>query len=68
MKKETSQSADAPLIQNELSPDAPGKNSLNRRKFVETVAVSALGFTILPRHVLGGKNLLLPAIKLHWPI
>ncbi len=64
MKKEISRSAGTPVMQNELSPDAPGKNSLNRRKFVETMAVSALGFTILPRHVLGGKNFVAPSDKI----
>src|SRR5580698_311515 len=39
-------------------------NQLNRRKFVEVVATSALGFTILPRHVLGGKNFIAPSDKI----
>src|SRR6476620_6144668 len=41
-------------------PDIP-KNSLDRRKFVEIVAASAIGFTIVPRHVLGGKNYIAPS-------
>ncbi len=41
-------------------PDTP-KNSLDRRKFVEIVAASAIGFTIVPRHVLGGKNYIAPS-------
>ena len=41
-------------------PDAP-KTSLDRRKFVEIVAASAIGFTIVPRHVLGGKNYIAPS-------
>jgi hypothetical protein len=41
-------------------PDAP-KTSLDRRKFVEIVAASAVGFTIVPRHVLGGKNYTAPS-------
>ena len=40
--------------------DSP-KNSLDRRKFVEIVAASAIGFTIVPRHVLGGKNYVAPS-------
>jgi Oxidoreductase family, NAD-binding Rossmann fold/Oxidoreductase family, C-terminal alpha/beta domain len=40
--------------------DTP-KNSLDRRKFVEIVAASAIGFTIVPRHVLGGKNYIAPS-------
>ena len=46
-------------------PDSPGietnKTSLDRRKFVEIVAASAIGFTIVPRHVLGGKNYIAPS-------
>ena len=41
-------------------PDAP-KTSLDRRKFVEIMAASAIGFTIVPRHVLGGKNYIAPS-------
>ena len=37
------------------------KTSLDRRKFVEIVAASAIGFTIVPRHVLGGKNYVAPS-------
>lgn len=52
-------------MQNALSPEVSEKNSsINRRKFVETMAVSAIGFTILPRHVLGGKNFVAPSDKI----
>lgn len=44
-------------------PDTP-KTSLDRRKFVEIVAASAIGFTIVPRHVLGGKNYISPSDKI----
>lgn len=41
----------------------PQTNSINRRKFVEVVASSAIAFTIVPRHVLGGKNFVAPSDK-----
>ncbi len=42
--------------------DTPVRNSsMNRRKFVEMMASGALAFTILPRHVLGGKNFVAPS-------
>jgi hypothetical protein len=48
---------------------APGdsiwKNTpIKRRKFVEVMASSALTFTIVPRHVLGGKNHVAPSDKI----
>src|SRR3954464_7758236 len=44
-------------------PDAntPG---MNRRKFVELTASAAIAFTIVPRHVLGGKNYIPPSDKI----
>ena len=54
------------IPQNDASPEAENANStaslipgstMHRRKFVEMVGAGALAFTILPRHVLGGKNL-----------
>ena len=54
-----------PGCQNEKTADNPPENSLmNRRKFVEMTAASAVGFTILPRHVLGGKNYIAPSDKI----
>jgi len=45
-----------------VSPESESKKtSLDRRKFVEIMAASAVGFTILPRHVLGGKNYVAPS-------
>ncbi len=43
----------APLSQ----PGSP----IDRRKFVEVMSAGALAFTILPRHVLGGKNYTAPS-------
>jgi hypothetical protein len=52
-------------VQNTLQVNAPKVgSSINRRKFVETMAASALTFTILPRHVLGGKNFIAPSDKI----
>ena len=39
------------------------RRSINRRKFMQVSATTALGFTILPRHVLGGKNYVAPSDK-----
>lgn len=47
--------------QNE-TPDEPSK--LSRRRFVELASSAALAFTILPRHVLGGKGYISPSDKL----
>ena len=52
-------------IQNEEAPGIPFKNNqLGRRKFVGMAATSAIGFTILPRHVLGGKGFTAPSDKI----
>lgn len=42
----------------------PEKSDLSRRGFVKTATVSAAGFFIVPRHVLGGKGFLAPSDKL----
>ena len=41
-----------------------GSQSINRRKFVEVLASSALAFTIVPSHVLGGKKHIAPSDKI----
>jgi hypothetical protein len=65
MKKEINQPLSTPVMQNVISADTPGKmSSINRRKFVEVMAASALTFTIVPRHVLGGKNYVAPSDKI----
>ncbi len=48
-------------IENENTPDNQG---MNRRKFVALTATAAAGFTIVPRHVLGGKNFVAPSDKI----
>ena len=40
-------------------------NQINRRKFVEVMASSAVAFTIVPRHVLGGKDYVAPSDKIN---
>jgi len=40
------------------------KSTLGRRQFLETAATAAIGFTILPRHVLGGKGHIAPSDKI----
>ncbi len=37
---------------------------MHRRKFVELSAAAAAGITIVPRHVLGGKNYIPPSDKI----
>ena len=65
MKKEFEQPAITQDLQNGLSPDSPQENDyINRRKFVEVITASALTFTIVPRHVLGGKNYVAPSDKI----
>lgn len=65
MKKELNQDNTTLDIQNENSENNSVKNSqMNRRKFVEMTAASAFAFTILPRHVLGGKNYVAPSDKI----
>ena len=39
--------------------------SLSRRKFLTQTAVTAAGFTIVPRHVLGGANFIPPSDKIN---
>ncbi len=38
--------------------------AMDRRKFVELAASAAVAFTIVPRHVLGGKNYVAPSDKI----
>jgi Oxidoreductase family, NAD-binding Rossmann fold/Oxidoreductase family, C-terminal alpha/beta domain len=42
----------------------PKRPPMSRRKFVELAASSAVAFTIVPRHVLGGKNYIAPSDKI----
>ena len=54
-----------PHSENENTPgNTEPNNLLNRRKFVEMTAAAGLAFTIVPRHVLGGKNYIAPSDKI----
>ena len=65
MKSYTKQDGTSPHDQNDKNSNNPPKKSqLSRRKFVEMTAASAIGFTIIPRHVLGGKNYIPPSDKI----
>ncbi len=65
MKKEIAQRAALPMSANEDITSTPILNSkIHRRKFVEMVASGALAFTIIPRHVLGGRNHVAPSDKI----
>ncbi len=64
MKKDINQNV-SKGIENEISENIPVKNSqMSRRKFVELTAATAAAFTIMPRHVLGGKNYVAPSDKI----
>ncbi|MCA9731979.1 MAG: Gfo/Idh/MocA family oxidoreductase [Deferribacteres bacterium] len=43
----------------------PGQSSVSRREFLQTSAVAAAAFTIVPRHVLGGPGYVAPSDKLN---
>jgi hypothetical protein len=65
MKKELDQNVGAQGTQKENDESVPFKNnSISRRRFVGMAATSAIGFTILPRHVLGGKGYIAPSDKI----
>jgi hypothetical protein len=65
MKKEIELEADSAHQQNhttnDLSAEKPG---MDRRKFISLTATTALGFSIVPRHVLGGKGFVPPSDKI----
>ena len=64
MKKDL-QSIDTSDTQKEVAGNVPvtGKH-MDRRKFVGVAASAALAYTIVPRHVLGGKNFVAPSDKI----
>jgi hypothetical protein len=65
MKDDITQNVTVNDSQNDKTENSPVKDSyMNRRKFVELAAASAIGFTIVPRHVLGGKNYVAPSDKI----
>lgn len=65
MKKDIPQNADANISENQNTENISAKkSSMNRRQFVEMASAAAVGFTIVPRHVLGGKNYIAPSDKI----
>ncbi len=65
MKKKINQTNTSAIDQNNNADNIPFKsNSINRRKFVSMMATTAAAFTIVPRHVLGGKGYVAPSDKI----
>lgn len=64
MQKESNE-IDTLEAQNEKSTGfSPIPSHIGRRKFVKDTATAAIGFTIIPRYVLGGKNFVAPSDKI----
>jgi len=65
MKKEIPQNVTPSETQNVNTEVTSGNDSqMDRRKFVGLAASTALAFSIVPRHVLGGKNFVAPSDKI----
>ncbi|TAL43381.1 MAG: twin-arginine translocation signal domain-containing protein, partial [Chitinophagaceae bacterium] len=65
MKNEINPDIVLPDNQNKKAADEPVKNSqISRRKFVGMAGTAAVGFTIVPRYVLGGKYFVAPSDKI----
>jgi hypothetical protein len=65
MKKEIELPADAARQQPNTTNEASAENTgMDRRKFISLAATTALGFSIVPRHVLGGKGFVPPSDKI----
>ena len=59
------QNQSASVLLKDTSESSNAKNDgMHRRKFVQLAATTAAGFTILPRHVLGGRNYIPPSDKI----
>lgn len=52
------------MVKNEESKNE-SKNGITRRSFIGRTAMATAAFTILPRHVLGGKGFVAPSDKLN---
>ena len=61
MKNENPHNDSSGNLENEDIQKSSAGSAMSRRKFVELTAATAAGFTILPRHVLGGKNFVAPS-------
>jgi hypothetical protein len=65
MKQDIPQNAEPPSVQNENGESTSTKrSSMGRREFVSMSAAAAAAFTIVPRHVLGGKGYIPPSDKI----
>src|SRR5436305_7755103 len=64
MKKDIQPHASSVHTPNNTTDASAEKQGMNRRKFVELTAAAAVGFTIMPRHVLGGKGYVAPSDKI----
>src|SRR6478735_10478557 len=65
MKEDAIQNKVASTIENDKSQSAKNKAPhIDRRKFIKDTAKAAVGFTIIPRYVLGGKNYVPPSDKI----
>ena len=42
-------------------PTTPGKKFISRGAFIKNTALTATGFYIVPRHVLGGRGFVAPS-------
>lgn len=51
--------------QKNSSVPAQAKNTIDRRKFLGGVTTAALGVTLIPRHVLGGRGFVAPSDKIN---
>ncbi|MCW3108526.1 MAG: Gfo/Idh/MocA family oxidoreductase [Segetibacter sp.] len=65
MKKDDPQNLITSNHQTGIKEAVPSQiHGMNRRKFVELTATAAVAFTIVPRHVLGGRNYVAPSDKI----
>lgn len=65
MKNDIQPHTESSSTQPETPTNNPEKNNgINRRKFVAMAASAAAGFTIVPRHVLGGVGFVPPSDKI----
>ncbi len=52
-------------VKHRLVHDRGSEPSVSRREFLAQAGTAALGFTIVPRHVLGGKGYVPPSDKVN---
>lgn len=64
MKNDISQNTALPVQENNTENNSSEKSTMDRRKFVGLASTAAVGFTIVPRHVIGGRNYIAPSDKI----